>query len=91
MALRISTDTHIIIIAQDSATYKVMDLFDARCKDLIDGRDVGADLDLDPSCGCNGHESNGYPTRGRAGIPSSPTEPVCQRPAQCMVHQGISV
>jgi len=37
MVLRISNDKHIIIVAQDAATYKVMDLFDARCKDLIDG------------------------------------------------------
>ena len=35
--LRISGDKHIVIVAQDAATYKVMDLFDVRCKDLVDG------------------------------------------------------
>lgn len=34
MVPRISSDKHIIIVAQDAATYKVMDLFDARCKEL---------------------------------------------------------
>ena len=33
MALRISNDKRIIIVAQDVATYKVMDLLDARCED----------------------------------------------------------
>jgi len=33
IVLRISSDKHIIIIAQDAAVYKVMDLFDVRCRD----------------------------------------------------------
>jgi hypothetical protein len=45
-AVRISTDKRIVIVAQDAATYKVMDLLDARCKDPVDGWDAGADLDL---------------------------------------------
>ena len=32
MVLRVSSDKHIIIIAQDAAVYKVMDLFDVRCR-----------------------------------------------------------
>lgn len=37
IALRILSDKHVVIIAQDAATYKVMDLLDARCTDLVEG------------------------------------------------------
>jgi hypothetical protein len=37
MVLRILSDTHVVIVAQDAATYKVMDLFDARCMYLAKG------------------------------------------------------
>lgn len=49
MVPRISNDKRIIIVAQDLATYKVMDLLDVRCEDLVDDRGAGADLDFLPA------------------------------------------
>lgn len=74
---RISTDKHVIIIAQDVATYKVMDLFDVRCKGSICNWGPETDLGLSLSRDSDGREPDGYPTRGRTRLSRSPEESVC--------------
>jgi len=46
-------------------------------RNWVEDQNTGTDLDLPPSRDNNGFEPDGYPTRGRVGIPCSPAEPVC--------------
>ena len=68
---------HVIIIAQDVATYKVMDFLDVRCTGLAQGQNARADLYFPPSYVRDGCESNDYPTGGWVAVPHSPAGSVC--------------
>jgi len=76
MVSRILNNKHIVIIAQDAAVDKVMELFDVRCMGLVEGWDTRADYELPPSRICNGREPDSDPTCGWIRAPSSPAEPI---------------